>query len=201
MDENSEAERNDLPEPYKQLNARVGLFPLPQLFLFALHPRPSPSRREGVNEAGLGEAREGPLSTGAGRSSRGGQTQGLAPLCPCLSTLPHVRWRLIPLWGGVGAPARVWALPAKTPPWRPRVCLLGWQCSHPGLSGRGRWGLGSRRAGLEGRGAERWEVVRCEPRAWGPVSSGLFLSLCRLVGSLTLPSLPLGDSGVKEFVV
>lgn len=33
------------------------------------------------------------------------------------------------------------------------------------------------------------------------VSSGLFLSLRWLAGSLTLSPLPLGDSGVKEFVV
>lgn len=33
------------------------------------------------------------------------------------------------------------------------------------------------------------------------VSSGLFLSLRWLAGTSTLSSLPLGDSGVKEFVV
>lgn len=33
------------------------------------------------------------------------------------------------------------------------------------------------------------------------VSSGPFLSLRWLFGTLTLSSLPLGDSGVKEFVV
>ena len=44
--------------------------------------------------------------------------------------------------------------------------------------------------------------MKCEPQGLGHlVSFCVFLSLYRLVASLILSSLPLGDSGVKEFVV
>ena len=79
----------------------LGLFPLPQLFLFALHPRPSP--REGVNEAGLGEAGRRPSVHRCLQVFPWWPDPGLAPLCSCLSTLPDMGWWLIPLWGGVGA--------------------------------------------------------------------------------------------------
>lgn len=154
----------------------LGLFPLPQLFLFALHPRPSP--REGVNEAGLGEAGRRPSVHRCLQVFPWWPDPGLAPLCSCLSTLPDMGWWLIPLWGGVGAPARVWALPAKTPPWRPRVCLAGMAVFPSWALGVGQVGLGQPQGWLKDRGAERWGAVRCQPQAWGTWSPLAFFSLC-----------------------
>ena len=102
--------------------SELGLFPQPQRFLFALHPSPGRVLMRLV----LGEA--------GGRSSVHRCWQvfpwrpdpGLAPLCPCLSALPRVgRW-LIPLWGGLGGPACVWALP-RPRPGDPESVSLGWQ--------------------------------------------------------------------------
>ena len=179
----------------------LGLFPLPQLFLFALHPRPSPSRRAGVNEAGLGEAGEGPRSTGAGRSSCGGQTQAWRHSAPAVYSPPRGVAADTPLgWGG--GPCTCLG-PACQDPALETQSLSFWDGSVPILDSlggaAGAWavaGLAWRAGELRGRG-----VVSVSPGPGDLVSSGLFLSLCRLVGSLTLPSLPLGDSGVKEFVV
>ena len=67
-----------------------------------------------------GEAGEGSMPTGVGRSTRGGQTwawrHSALPVCS-----PHVGCGWYPSQVGWG-PFTCLCL-AKTPPWRPRVCL------------------------------------------------------------------------------
>ena len=113
-------------------------------------PTPHPCPREGVNEAVLG-------AVGARRSVHRCQQVfpwwpdlGLAPLGPRLSALPHLGWWLTPLWGGVGGPACVWALP-RPHPGDPESVSRGWLSFH---SGTGRQGAGSPRAGSEDWGAQ-----------------------------------------------
>ena len=74
------------------------------------------------------------------------------PSTEMLSLAAHDKL-LIPLWGGVGAPARVWALPAKTPPWRPRVCLPGMAVFPSWTLWAGQVGLGQSQGWLGGPGS------------------------------------------------
>lgn len=124
---------------------------------------------------------------------------GLAPLCPCLSVLPT--------WGGGRYPSGVgWGPltclgPAKTPPWRPRVCLPKAAVIPIWDPWMGRVGL--RRPG-RARGLRSWGHQRrrwsMSLQAWGP---GLLLSFLFVTraGWLSASSLPLGHSEVKGFVV
>lgn len=164
-------------------------------------PAPAPAPGRVLMRPLRGEAGEEAAPTGASRSFRGGQSQAWRHFAPACLLPPRGMVADTPLgWGG--GPCTC-LCPSKTPPWRPRVCLLpsfppdsqslggaGGAQGVPGLTGstegRAPWGRGQSRS----------------LKALGTWSSFIFCYLC--AGSLGLwlfSFLSLVDSEVKEFVV
>lgn len=170
-------------------------------------PHPDPSPREGVNEASAGRGRGRSYAHRCQQVFPWWPYPGLAPLRPCLSALPARDGGWCP--SGLGWGPFTCLGPARTPPWRPRVCVpktAVFPTPDPwvGPAGQARQvGLRSPRPG-QTSGAEgisgRWRGV--SPRAsetWSPLA---FFSLHpSQLGLCLSSSLFLGDSGVKEFVV
>lgn len=143
-EEKSEAWRNDLSKPHKQLRARArplstasAVFSLPS----TPSPRPGPSPREGVNEASTGRGWGKELCPQVPAGLPVVARPGPGATLPCLSALPHEGWWLISLWGGVGAPSH--AGPCRDPALETQSLSPKHHSHSHSEPGQGRWGLGS----------------------------------------------------------
>ena len=100
--EKSEAWRDDLSKPHKQLSAWSRALSTASAVSLCPPPPAQPSPREGTNEAGAGRGR-GRLYAHRCRQVHPWRPDlGLAPLCPACLLSPCGMW-LVPLSGGVEA--------------------------------------------------------------------------------------------------